>query len=105
MSESSLGRMVKIQYSQSGKLDVVKGAISDRLHLNDAFVPKFETQKSYGTLVTLEYYEGSEGWTAFPDARKQGAVIVRDRDGPGGPWLKVIEWAIPKVKYPASMMS
>lgn len=96
MTGHPISRQVKIRHSQSGKMDVVKGAISERLTLEETFVRKFRTLKSYGTLVTLVY--GNEAARIFPDPQKQGAVkFERANDGPR---LKVIEWAIPKVSLP-----
>jgi hypothetical protein len=53
------------------------------------------TLKSYGALVTLPYYPGSEAERIFPNPHQNGAVPFEcDLDGL---WMKVIEWAIPKV--------
>jgi hypothetical protein len=95
MAASHISGRVKMRHSDSGKLNVVKGAISERLELSETFVRKSQTLKSYGTLVTLKYYPGSGAALLFPDARKHGAVpLERDAEGE---WLKVVEWAIPKV--------
>jgi hypothetical protein len=95
MARSPIANSVKLRHSQSGKLDVVKGAMSDRLRLLEKFVRKSETVKSYGTLISLDYYPGSEGHRLFPNAIQEGAVpLERDFDTMT---LKVVEWAIPKV--------
>lgn len=70
--------------------------MSDRLKLREKFVRKSETVKSYGSLTTLPYFPGSEGELLFPNAVQDGAVPFEcdfDTDR-----LKVIEWAIPKVR-------
>ena len=95
MAESSISNLVKLRYSQSGKLNVVRGAMSERLSLSSSFVRKYETLKSYGTLVTMEWYPGSEAERIFPNPHHQGAVPFER--GIDGLWLKIIEWAIPKV--------
>lgn len=94
MARSHISGLVKLRHSESGKLNVVRGAISERLFLSEGFVRKSQTLKSYGTLVTLPYYPESEAAIMFPGARKLGAVpFERDADGLR---LKVVEWAIPK---------
>lgn len=91
MARSHISGITRVRYSDSGKLDVVRGAISDRLNLSEGFVRKFQTQKSYGTLVTLSR---SHGKKLFPNAKAMGAVpFEEDYEGYR---LKVIEWAIPK---------
>ena len=93
MASNPICRKVKIRHSQSGKLDVVKGAISERLTLEETFVRRFKTLKSYGALVTLVYNDEVE--RIFPNPRAYGALpFERANDGPR---LKVIEWALPKV--------
>jgi hypothetical protein len=93
MASNPICRKVKIRHSQSGKLDVVKGAISERLTLEETFVRKFKTLKSYGTLVTLVYSD--EVARIFPNPWARDALpFERANDGPR---LKVIEWALPKV--------
>ena len=93
MANNRISKIVKILHSQSGKLDVVKGAISERLTLEETFVRKFKTLKSYGTLVSLVY--SKEVARIFPDPQARGAFpFERANDGPR---LKVIEWAVPKV--------
>jgi hypothetical protein len=93
MASNPISGQVKLRYSQSGKMDVVKGAMSERLTLEETFVRKFRTLKSYGTLVTLVYDE--EVARIFPHPQRHGALpLERANDGPR---LKVIEWAIPKV--------
>lgn len=97
MEKSAIANRVNMRHSLSGKLDVVKGAMSDRLRLTEKFVRKSETIKSYGTLITLAYYPGSEGLRMFPNAIQDGAVPLErgfDTD-----MLKVVEWAIPKVRF------
>ena len=95
MARSHISSIVKLRHSESGKLNVVKGAISERLYLSEGFVRKSQTLKSYGTIVTLPYYPGSEAAMMFPDPKRLGAVpFERDEDGHR---LKVVEWAIPKV--------
>ena len=102
MARSHISRLVKLRHSESGKLNVVRGAISERLFLSEGFVRKFQTLKSYGTLITLPYFPGSEAATIFPDARKLGAVpFERNEDGYR---LKVVEWAIPKVSVEANQI-
>ena len=96
MSKSSISRAVRIRHSDSGKLDVVKGAMSGRLFLNESFVRNFETVRSLGTQVTLPYFPGSEAEILFPNPKIAGAVPFEQ--GIDGPRLKVIEWAIPKVR-------
>ncbi|KAF8851408.1 hypothetical protein BDZ45DRAFT_150850 [Acephala macrosclerotiorum] len=94
MARSSIANSVKLRHSLSGKLDVVKGAMSDRLKLTEKFIRKSETVKSYGTLITLRYDPGSEGQRMFPNAIQDGAVpLERDYDTN---MVKVVEWAIPK---------
>lgn len=102
MARSHISRLVKLRHSESGKLNVVRGAISDRLNLSEGFVRKSQTLKSYGTLVTLEYYAGSPAAAIFPNAQQLGAVpFERDADGYR---LKVVEWAIPKVSANADLI-
>lgn len=87
---------VKIRHSPTGKLDVVKGAISERLVLEETFVREFKTLKSYGTLVTLVYNDKVA--SIFPDPQSHGALsFEKDHDGIR---LKVVEWALPKVSNP-----
>jgi hypothetical protein len=93
MADSVIAKGVKIRHSQSGKLDVVKGAIAERLTLDECFVRQYQTSKSYGTLVTLVYDNKVKG--LFPNPHQHGAVPFEDSDD--GRRLKVIEWAIPKV--------
>ena len=98
MASNPISNNVKIRHSQSGKLDVVKGAISARLTLEETFVRRFKTLKSYGALVTLVYSD--EVARIFPDPQAHGALPFEcgAKDGPrDGPRLKVIEWALPKV--------
>jgi hypothetical protein len=96
MARSHISRLVKLRHSESGKLNVVRGAISERLYLSEGFVRKSQTLKSYGTLVTLAYHPGSEAARIFPNAMQLGAVpYERHADGDR---LKVVEWAIPKVR-------
>ena len=100
MARSPIANLVKIRHSQSGKLDVVKGAMSDRLKLIEKFVRRSETVKSYGTLISLPYHDGSEGQLLFPNAMQEGAVpLERHYDTHT---LKVVEWAISKVSLPLS---
>lgn len=94
MAASQIARRVKILHSQSGKLNVVKGAMADRLQLSETFVRKFKTIKSYGTQLLMEWYPGSEAHQFFPNAQDEGAIFERPD---GHTWLKVIEWAISKV--------
>lgn len=72
MGSSSLidpGHETKLRYSASGKLNVVKVAMSERLTLNEeTFVRKRDAVRSYGTLVALDYSPKGEGRTIFPDA-------------------------------------
>lgn len=102
MAKSHISELARLRHSDSGKLNVVKGAISERLILTEGFVRKSQTLKSYGALVTLPYYPGSEGALLFPDARKLGAVpFERDVDGDR---LKVVEWVIPKVSVEVNLI-
>ncbi len=102
MAKSHISELAKLRHSDSGKLNVVKGAISERLILSEGFVRKSQTLKSYGALVTLPYYPESEGALLFPDARKLGAVpFERDADGYR---LKVVEWAIPRVSVEVNLI-
>lgn len=95
MARSHLSGLAKLRHSDSGKLNVVRGAMSERIYHSEGFVRKSQTLKSYGTLVTLPYYVGSDAAAKFPNARQLGAVPYEsDADGPR---LKVVEWAIPKV--------
>lgn len=94
MATSKLSKVVTIRHSQSGKLNVVKGAISERFQLNDNFVRKFQTLKSYGTLVTMEWTPGSKAHELFPTPGKDGAVPFEREHNIS--FVKVIEWAIPK---------
>lgn len=94
MSLSPISNMVKVYYSESGKLNVVKGAISERLRLKDPFVRKFSTLKSYGTLVAMPYFPGSPAFRRFPNAKQDGADF--QSEGPTS-HVTVIEWAVPKV--------
>jgi hypothetical protein len=93
MASNPISSKVKIRHSQSGKLDVVKGAISERLTLEETFVRSFKTLKSYGTLVTLAY--GDEVARIFPRPQSHGALPFENAND--GIRLKVIEWALPKV--------
>lgn len=76
-------------------MDVVKGALAERQKLTERFVRKSETVKSYGTLVALQWGKNLEGTVRFPNAITDGAVQLEKQTD--GLWLKVIEWAIPKV--------
>lgn len=99
MGRSPISKLVTLRHSESGKLNVVRGVISERLDLSETFVRKFQTLRSYGTLITLPYCPGSKVATVFPNPRELGAVdFARDIDGRR---LKVIEWAIPKVSLQA----
>ncbi len=60
MAKSLVNRHVKVWHSQSGKLHIVKGAISEWLYLSESFVCKSQILKSYGALITLPYYDSSE---------------------------------------------
>ena len=93
MANSIIAKDVKIRHSQSGKLDVVKGAISERLVLDECFVRQYKTSKGYGTLLTLLY--ANKVKKLFPNPQQHGAPPFEKSDD--GPRLKVIEWAIPKV--------
>ena len=93
MANSPNAKTVNIRHSKSGKLDVVKGAISERLTLDESFVRKNKTLKSYGTLVTLIY--GDDAARLFPNPQQDGAVPFEQTKE--GLRLKVIEWAVPKV--------
>jgi len=95
MAQSKINDSVKIRYSESGKLNVVRGAISERIDLSNTFVRKFKTLKSYGSLVTLSYHPKSEAAAIWPNAHLLGAVDYEKDDD--GIRLTVIEWAIPKV--------
>ncbi|MAD84981.1 MAG: hypothetical protein CL912_18640 [Deltaproteobacteria bacterium] len=95
MAKSPIAARVKLRHSKTGKMDVVKGALSERQKLRESFVRKSETIKSYGTLITLPWGNGREGTMRFPNAIRDGAVDF-EKD-PDGVRLKVIEWAIPKV--------
>jgi len=94
MAASTISERVKIRYSESGKLNVVKGAMSGRLNLAEVFVRRYESLRSYGTLVSMLYYPGSEAQRMFPNARSEGAHFEKEQI-----WerVKVIEWAIPIV--------
>ncbi len=93
MARNPISRKVKIRHSQSGKLDVVRGAISERVNLEETFVRKFKTLKSYGTLVTLLYDDIVA--RIFPSPQAHGALPFQDAED--GLRLFAIEWAIPKV--------
>lgn len=95
MAKSHISELVKLRHSDSGKLNVVRGAISERIISSEGFVRKSQTLKSYGTLVTLPYHEGSEGELLFPDAKRLGAVPFEK--AADGYRLTVVDWAIPKV--------
>lgn len=102
MARSALSRSVKLHHSRSGKLDVVTGAMAERMSLREKFVRKSATLKSYGTLITLPYCLDSEGRSLFPGAVQDTAVhFERGECELCGNLkcikLKVIEWAIPKV--------
>jgi len=102
MALSNVSELVKLRYSLSGKLDVVKGALSERLCLSESFVGKSKTLKSYGALVSMLYYPNSEAERIFPYPKQNGAVpFERATDGPR---LKVIEWAILKVILKQALM-
>lgn len=74
-------------------MDVIKGAISERLTLDECFVRQYKTSKSYGTLVSLVYDKHTK--KLFPNPQKHGAVPFEESED--AMRLKVIEWAIPKV--------
>jgi hypothetical protein len=59
MTNHTISHAINIRYSQSGKMDVVKGAMSDRIDLEETFVQKFMTLKSYGLLVAILYDDGA----------------------------------------------
>ena len=84
---------IRLRYSQSGKLDVVRGAIFERLNLGESFVHKFEILKSYGSLLSLPYDE--EVRRQFPDPKLHGAVPFEQSKE--GLRLMVVEWAVPAV--------
>lgn len=94
---------MNLRYSPSGKLDVVKGAMAERLILGSSFVRKCATVKSYGTLIVLQYHPGSEAGKLFPNPRQEGAVPF-EAGIDGHKWLKVIEWAISKVSVLKDLM-
>ncbi|KAF4631492.1 hypothetical protein G7Y89_g6638 [Cudoniella acicularis] len=100
--KSTISSRVNIRYSKSGKMDVVKGALSERLYLSEQFLRRFKTLKSYGTLITLPYWEDPVkcvAYAMFPDALAHGAIpFERDMecDKRSGDRVTVIEWAISK---------
>jgi hypothetical protein len=96
LAKTSLVHRVKFHYSRDGKLNVVRGAISERLSLRDNFVRRFEASKSYGTLVTFEWCAGSDAQRFFPNGEQDGILESCPYD-PNFKGLMVIEWAIPKV--------
>lgn len=85
---------LRVKYSQSGKLDVVKGAMTSRLNLEEVFVRKFRTTRSYGTLVDIPYNDDTA--EIFPDPESQDSVGFIEIDN--RQWLRVIAWAVPKVR-------
>ena len=95
MALSGISTLVKLRYSLSGKLNVMKGALSERLNPSDSFVRESRTLKSYGSLVTMLYEPGSDAERIFPNPKRDGAVPFESSTE--GPRLKVIEWVIPKV--------
>jgi hypothetical protein len=103
MANSPINRSVRLRYSHSGKLNVVKGAMSERLYLDETFVRKSQTIRSIGSLVTVAYFPGSDAEKMFPNPKEAGAVpFERAVDGNR---LKVIEWAIPKVSVSPNLMT
>lgn len=95
MSRSSFANTVNLRYSEAGKLDVVKGVLSDREKLAENFIRRSQTAKSYGTLLAVKYSTGAEGQLMFPNARQDGGVFERPF---GEEMVQVVEWAIPKVR-------
>ncbi|KAK0120220.1 hypothetical protein ONS95_011626 [Cadophora gregata] len=93
LARSSIATTVKLRHSQTGKMDVVIGALKERMELRESFIRESQTVKSYGTLVTVPWSKGQEGMLWFPNAIADGAVEFEKH--PDGLWLKVIEWAIP----------
>ena len=87
MANHPIAKKVQIRHSQTRKSGVVKGAIAERLTLEEKFVRKFKAQKSYGTLVTLLYTD--EIAQIFPYPQHQGAVDFEPAED--GDRLKVIE--------------
>ncbi|KAL2060581.1 hypothetical protein VTL71DRAFT_9222 [Oculimacula yallundae] len=94
MAKSHIAELVKLRHSNSGKLNVVRGAISERILSSESFVRKSKTLKSYGTLVTMLYKKGSDGRLLFPNAKKMGAIPFEK--AADGLRLTVVEWKISK---------
>jgi hypothetical protein len=104
MERSSVAKSAKLRYSLGGKLDVVRGAMSDRRMLTEKFVRKSETLKSYGTLMLIDYNPGSGGRRMFPNAFQDGAVpLERVERQHGVELLKVVQWSISKVSFHKSL--
>ena len=93
MASSSIATSVKLRHSQTGKMDVVKGALAVRLKLREKFLRRSQTVKSYGTLITVPWNE--EGMRWFPNAIADGAVELEEYSD--GLCLKVIDGLSPRL--------
>jgi hypothetical protein len=95
MAKASFSGRVKILQSQSGKLDVLVGALSGRLALRETFLRESKAFKSFGNIVSLEYEKGCKERELFPNAMRDGGFVSKDESGKLR--IKVIEWAVPVV--------
>jgi hypothetical protein len=89
---------LQFRYSSTGKLDVVKGALFERLLLRESFLRLSKTVRNYGTLVSLPYSPRIQ--RIFPDPRKSGAVGFRHEDGEQR--ITTIQWSVPRVSNESS---
>ncbi len=95
MAKASFNGRLKILQSQSGKLDVLVGALSGRLALRETFLRESKAFKSFGNIVSLEYEKGSKARELFPNAMRDGDFVYKDQSRELR--IKVIEWAVPVV--------
>ena len=78
-------------------MNVVRGAMSYRLNLEEKFVRYSRPTENYGVLTALPYFDSD--WPVremFPEREKEGAV-PGEYDECGRPWLIAVEWAVTPV--------
>jgi hypothetical protein len=74
-------------------MNVVKGALTSRTSPEELFVRRFTANKSYGTLIDVEY--DNEMARRFPRSLSSDSVGFQKINRKQ--YVKVIEWMVPKV--------
>jgi len=82
----------QIYHSQSGKTDVVKGAMNDRIKLEEVFVRKYQTLKSYGTLASWPC--NVTNTRRFPKLQQNPASYFEEENDDQR--FQTIQWAVPR---------